>query len=206
MGPDEKKVEALDQQENETKSENAPDPFDLDRLKLDQSFIEKAGIKRVRTHVPVRKPSDQDWARVHPDEKYRGNFGVIKLKSDGEIYLVVREIAFDLAQWCHPVTLFTVVSSTGVVFLWPVRLPGPDGKDHPAWSSEREAAAQAQKCWVQIQWKSELRANEYMVSERTTAPKLPTETFQELLALAFKDGRLIDNLDHPVVKQLRGLD
>jgi hypothetical protein len=59
MAPDEKKVEAFDQQEHATKSENAPDPFDLDRLKLAQSFVETVGIKRVRTHVPVRKPSDQ---------------------------------------------------------------------------------------------------------------------------------------------------
>jgi hypothetical protein len=81
MAPDEKKVEAFDQQEHETKSENAPDPFDLDRLKLGQSFVETIGVKRVRTRVPVRKPNDQDWIRVHPDPTYRGDFTVIDLKT-----------------------------------------------------------------------------------------------------------------------------
>jgi hypothetical protein len=207
MAQDEKKFEAIEQREHaDTKPESSPDPFDLNRLKLDQSFIETVGIKRVRTHVPVRKPTDQEWVQVNPDAKYRGNFGVIKLKADNEIYLVVREMALELAQWCYPVPMFTVVSSTGIVFLWPVRLPGRDGKDLPAWSTEREAADDAQKYWVQIDWKDELRANEHTISNLTTEPKLPTETFQELLTIAFKGGRLIDSLDHPVVKQLRGLD
>ena len=35
-------------------------------------------------------------------------------------------------------------------------------------------------------------------------PEWPTLSFQELLRIAFRD-RLIDRLDHPVIKRLRGL-
>ena len=51
-----------------------------------------------------------------------------------------------------------------------------------------------------------LGANEIDISEKMTAkPKWPTDTFQELLKIAFA-GRLIDNADHVVVRRLRGLD
>ena len=35
-------------------------------------------------------------------------------------------------------------------------------------------------------------------------PQWPEKTFQELLQIAFKDGKLIDSEDHPVVQQLNG--
>ena len=49
-----------------------PDPFgDLSALRLDQSYAETAGVKKLLTTVPVRKPSRQDFVRVHPDPAYR---------------------------------------------------------------------------------------------------------------------------------------
>jgi hypothetical protein len=42
-----------------------PDPFDLSNLRLSQAFIETAGAKKLLITVPVRKPSPQDWVRVH---------------------------------------------------------------------------------------------------------------------------------------------
>jgi hypothetical protein len=88
-----------------------------------------------------------------------------------------------------------------------VPLPGPDGKDNPWWSSARDAAKEAQKFWVRIWSNMNLGAYEFATSPKKKAePKFPPETFQELVKIAFKDGRLIDSLDHPVVKQLLGLD
>jgi hypothetical protein len=40
------------------------DPFDLSKLRLDQSFTETAGVKKLLTTVPVRKPSPQDYVRA----------------------------------------------------------------------------------------------------------------------------------------------
>jgi hypothetical protein len=52
----------------------APDPFDLENLRLPQNFSETAGVKKLLRTVPVRRPNKQDFVRVHPDESYRGNF------------------------------------------------------------------------------------------------------------------------------------
>ena len=34
----------------------------------------------------------------------------------------------DLQNECHAVNLFTAITRTGVVFLWPVRVPAADGR------------------------------------------------------------------------------
>ena len=90
---------------------------------------------------------------------------MIILKAEREIYLVSPEMAAELAGECIPVTVFTVVSSVGVVSLWPVRLPGPDGKDLAWWVTEREAAALGMKHWVRIKANMALGANDTDISE-----------------------------------------
>ena len=45
----------------------APDPFDPAALRLDQIFTDGTAVKKLLTTIPVRKPSRQDFVRVHPD-------------------------------------------------------------------------------------------------------------------------------------------
>jgi hypothetical protein len=63
-----------------TKPSNAaPDPFDVTNLRLDQSFVESAGVKKLLTTVPVRKPRKQEFIRARSDPAYRDAF----LKHEG---------------------------------------------------------------------------------------------------------------------------
>ena len=101
----------------------APDPFDIASLRLNPSFIETAGVKKLLTTVPAGKPSPQDFIRVHPAPEYRENFALIDLKDDREDFLVRPEILPDLATEVVYKTIFTAINRQGVVFLWPVRLP-----------------------------------------------------------------------------------
>src|SRR6266436_5663559 len=103
---------------------SAPDPFDLASLRLDQSFVETAGVKKLLTTVPVGKPSPQDFIRVHPGPNYRDTFAMIELKEDREFYVLQREIARALPGEFVMATLFTCVNRQGVIRLFPVRLPG----------------------------------------------------------------------------------
>ena len=43
--------------------------WDLDSLRLDQSYDSVIGAQEVLTVVRVRKPNNQEYFRVHPDEK-----------------------------------------------------------------------------------------------------------------------------------------
>ena len=74
-----------------------PDPFDLASLRLNSSFLETAGVKKLLTTVPARRPGPQDFVRVHPAPEYRENFAMIDLKDDREDYLVRPEILPELA-------------------------------------------------------------------------------------------------------------
>ena len=49
----------------------AANPFDPAALRLDQSFAGGPAVKKLLTTVPVRKPGNQDFVRVHAGEDYR---------------------------------------------------------------------------------------------------------------------------------------
>jgi hypothetical protein len=184
----------------------AHDPFDLDNLRLPQNFSETAGVKKLLRTVPVRKPNKQDFVRVHPDAAYRESFAMVELKEDREEYLVAGAgLAAELAAEIVNKILFTAINRQGVVFLWPVRLPGPDGKEMEWHRSARDAAEEATRHWIRVSPNMSLGAYEMIVAEAiTSAPNWPEVGFQELIRIAFRD-RLITSLDHPVVRRLRGL-
>ena len=45
------------------------DPFDLSRLRLDQSFTEMVGVKKLLTTVPVRRPSSAGFCACAPERR-----------------------------------------------------------------------------------------------------------------------------------------
>jgi len=184
---------------------SAPDPFDLSNLRLSQSFTETAGVKKLLTTVPVRKPSPQDFVRVHPDPQMRGNFPLVELKDEREEYVIAGPLVAELVGEFISKTLYTAISRQGVVSLWPVRLPDPDGREMEWHRSAREAAEMAMSRWVRIKSNRALGAYEIFEAQGCIAePVWPDLNFQEIIRIAFRD-RLITSLDHPVIKRLRGL-
>ena len=166
---------------------NEADPFDLSKLRLSQSFVELAGAKKLLTTVPVRKPLKQDFVRVHPDATFRDPFA---LKQD-----------FVRVQMKM---LYTTINRQGVVFLWPVPLPAADGRFNEWHRSAQEAAERAMHRWIRIKANMALGANEVFEAPGSIPdPEWPGHSFQELLRIGFRD-KLIENLDHPVLKRLRG--
>ena len=181
-----------------------PDPFDLSTLRLKASFLE-TGVKKLLTTVPARKPSPQDWVRVHPSDEYRADFAVIDLKEEREDYLVRPEIVPELTSELVFKTVFTAINRQGVVFLWPVRLPAPDDRKTEWSRSAREAAELAMKQWVRVKANMSLGAYEINVAESVMAdPIWPELSYQDLVRIAYRD-RIVASIDHPVVRRLRGL-
>ena len=128
------------------------------------------------------------------------------MKEDRETYLVTPALWPELAteSTFSPRALFTAANRQGVLFLWPCRLPGPDGKIDD-WSRTALAAADmARTGWVRVA--SNMALGAYDVFEAKgdlPEPEWPDVPFKELLRVAFKD-RLIETLDHPVLRKLRG--
>jgi hypothetical protein len=188
---------------NDTESDNAFDPA---RLQLSQDFGEEAGVRKLLTTVPVRPPHRQSFVRVHFGPSWRLDTAILTLKDEQERYLVDPTLWVELAGEIVPTALFTTVTRQGLVFLWPVRLPGADGRHDPWSRSALDAAERAMEFWLRIAANMALGAYEVF---RATAdipdPKWPEEEgFPGLLKIAFKD-RFIATLDHPVIQRLRGV-
>jgi hypothetical protein len=178
--------------------------FDPAKLRLTQTFAEGAAVKKLLTTVHVGKPSAQDFVRVHPDEAYRMTAAVLELKDEREVYIVLPSMHGELAGEWYAANIYTAINRQGNVRLWPVRLPDATGKINTWHRSALDAAEHAMSKWVRIS--ANLNNKAYDISVATACipdPAWPEESFQQLLEIAFR-GRLIDRIDHPVVKQLRG--
>jgi hypothetical protein len=182
-----------------------PNPFDPANLRLTPDYIESAGVKKLLSSVPVRKPHRQDFIRVRPEPEFRDTFAMIQLNDDREFYMVVPALAGELTGEFLMWTLYTTINKQGTLFLWPVRLPGADGKSNEWWRTAHEAAALATKQWVRVSANQNLGAYELRVAAgQMSDPQWPEHSFGDLLRTAFQT-RLIDRPDHAVIRQLRGL-
>jgi len=193
-----------DMQPTTEQQASTPDPFDPTNLRLSQSFVETAGVKKLLTTIPVRKPNPQDFVRVRSDPAYRENFPIIELKDEREEYIVTNSLVPELIGEFVVKTLYLAINRQGTLFFWPVRLPGPDGKDMNWWKSAREAAVLAMKDWVRVRANMNLGAYDIFKADGVVSkPEWPTEGYWELIKIAFRD-HLVDRIDHPVIKRLRG--
>jgi hypothetical protein len=187
------------------KVEGIPDPFDLTSLRINPSYLESAKVKRVRPVVTGR-PSPQDFFRVHPDPSYRTTFGMIELKEDREDYLVVPDLVPQLPGEVILKTMYTTINRQGTLRLWSIRVPNADERKSLWWQSGHEAADQATTKWLRIKPNMDVGAYEMLVAESEIPEPNWSEIppFKELLHNAYR-LRVINDLDHAVIKKLRGL-
>jgi hypothetical protein len=182
------------------------DPFNLASLRLTQDFASAVGVKKLITTIPVRKPSREWFVRTHPDPAYRLLTAVLELKEDRETFLVAQELREGLASEStfSPRLLVTTINSQGVLFVWPIRLPGADGRID-LWSrSALDAADEAGERWVRVTANLSLGAYDVAVASGQMAePDWPELPLQEIIRIAFRD-KMISEWSHPVLRRLRG--
>ena len=178
--------------------------LDVESLRLSQDFAANIGVKKSILRVPVRKPDRQWFIQVHPDPDYSLQTAVIEVQEDRETYLVDRSLWSELPGEIIPKVLLTGINRQGNLFLWPIRLPGEDGR-HDEWNaSALEAAEKAQGNWVRVVANMDLGAYDvYEATGNLLDPEWPDIGFQELLEVAFKQ-RFIQDGEHPVLRRLRG--
>ena len=194
----------MDETKHQVGEDSGPDLFDPARLRLSQDFAANIGVKKALLTVPVRKPHRQEFVRVHPDESWRLETAVLELKDDRETYLVDPSLWSELLGEIVPKILFTVMNRQGVILLWPIRLPGVDGR-HDEWSrSALEAAQMGMNRWIRVAANMSLGAYEaFVATGDLPEPDWPEVGFKKLLEVAFRD-RFITTLDHAVIRKLRG--
>jgi hypothetical protein len=192
-------------------AEQPYDPFDPKNLRVDQNFVASAGVKKAITNIPVKRADKQTFIRIHPADDggtWSEMFHIIDLKNDREEYVVSQRMVAALASEIVMKQLRLYMTAQGDLGLMPLRLPGPDGRDNPWWSSLRDHCVTAEKKWVRIVPNQHVGA--YDIWESVDALPEPDWdgvlgglTYWECIKIAIRNY-LIDKEDHPVVKRLRG--
>ena len=183
------------------------DPFDLSNISVAGVTSEDLGVEKPILVVPVDKPSKQDFFRVHPDPSYHVEVRVLKVEAERETYLVTKDVWLAIPGETKLVRLVPYLTRTGGLGLWPVSLPDDLlGKKDTNWGiTARSAAELAETKWVRMQSNMARNCYDVVTSDKIPDPAWPNITSTAILKIAFGDGRLIDRMDHPVIRQLRGL-
>lgn len=178
------------------------DPFSIENLRLKQNFDELIGVKKQITLIPVRRPHRQEFIRVSSDPQMRLETVVYEEKEEKETYLVNPCLWSELGQELVPKVFYCYMNTKGVLRLWPVRVPGEDGK-LDTWSlSAHKAAELAKEYWVRVAPNKSLGAYEvFHPLGDLDEPDWPKLTMQQIVDVAFEHRR-IDSMDHPLVRGL----
>lgn len=178
--------------------------LDLTKLTLTQNFSQLAGVKKVITTVPTRKPNKQLWLRVRSGAEWQVQVLTLTMQDTGDVYFVHPDLYGELADDVRPMMLYLYITRDGTLCLWPVSLPSEDGRLNPWAQSAHTAAKAAQLGWVKVVSSQSLGAYEIRVpTAKMDEPTWPDLSMREILNLAFRD-KLIASLDHPIVRGLRG--
>ena len=180
------------------------DGFNLESLRLNQDFTNTAGVKRLITRIPIRKPNKMEFIRIRAGDNWRFQTNILELKQDNEVYFLTPEAANEVASLLRPVSLHLAIDRFDNLFLAPVGLPGEDGKWNAWHQSMSVALKEAESQWVRVV--ANKKAGYYDVltaSGALSEPNWPDLSFTQILEIASK-GRIINRPDHPVIQQLLG--
>ena len=175
---------------------------------FDQSYLQEPAAQKILTELPVRKPGNVDFFRVHPSPDYTINLGLITLgKRQEDVYAIA-----PLMTACFKPTDYQVCSLSlytnreGDLFFWPIKLPR-DGGEWNSWPrSATECAQKAKTTWIRIVANQKLAVYEYHVAEgKFPEPEWPAHSLRDLLEIVFSRDRLVNNPNHEVILKLRGL-
>ena len=129
---------------------------------------------------------------------------ILELKEDRDNYLISPSLWEAFPEEFTAKYLFTCQTRQGTNFLWPVKMPGQDGRLDEWNRSALTIVNQYPGRWIRVVPSMEYGGYEVILpTGEYPPPSWPQEGFQSLVKKAFR-GKVIDSLDHPVIKRLRG--
>jgi hypothetical protein len=179
--------------------------INLEDFRIDQDYASHIQARKTVVTVPVQKPDRQTWVYIHPDAAFRLSVGVLEDRENRRTYVVTPQILPEVVGDLIPKMLVAYATKQSTVALWPIRLPDESGRldtyNESALTIVREHAGR----WVRVLANQQNRAYDVLESPlvELPSPQWPTGGFEFLFATAFR-GRIIDNINHPYLKTLRG--
>ncbi len=176
----------------------------IEALRLPANYGANFGVKKVLTKVPVDKPNKQRFFRAHSDPNMSFNVFLLEDKENRDYYILHHDAAQAIPALFRPTTLRVAIDRHNNVFLIPVPLPGEDGKRNPWHDSLADAVGLAEKAWIRIAANMHAGAYDvYKAEGNLPEPEWPDAGMEELIEVAFR-GKVIQDIDHPVIQALLG--
>jgi hypothetical protein len=179
--------------------------LDLEQFRIDQDFASHIQTRKTAVSVSVRRPDRQHWVCIHPGRDWRASVAVLEDKTNQRTYIVVPEIVPEVTADLVPKLLVTYATRQGTTSLWPIRMPDEAGRLDTYNESALSIMEQYPGQWIRILPNQIDRCYDVleMPAIELPAPKWPEGGFRQLFSLAFKN-RVINSINHPVLKALRG--
>jgi hypothetical protein len=179
--------------------------FDISRYRTAQPQEDTSSTGGYsQTQFPVRKPGSKNFFQAHPDENFY-LYGVSVLEDgDHNVHLLDPdfEVPEGIARFVDRVNLAACITHKQGVFVWHFKDTTSE------WSkSAKSVLRKARTEWVRIRANMDL--NCYMTESApeelaAVRPKWPNLTFEQILESAF-EGRIVKDVNSPVVRELQGL-
>ena len=178
--------------------------IDLKSLRLPANYGATLGVKKLLTNVLVGRPKKPQFFRTHIADDMTFPGMILENKEARESYVVVPGVAQEISELVRPVMLHAAIDRPNNVFLIPVPLPGEDGTRNPWHESLAQAVEHAKLKWIRIT--ANMHVGGYDVYEaegELPEPEWPEHDIDALVQVAFR-GKIINDLDHPIVQALLG--
>jgi hypothetical protein len=185
--------------------------LDPARFVVRQDHLATGGTQKITTTIRVDKPASTAWVWTPANQALRQVTAVLcdkglDQRSSSNWYLLAPEIFNQLGvgRGVRLVELVTYVDRHGNLGLWPVSIPQDDGRANTWVESARMIIDEHSETWVNVAANMTLGAYEARTPMTQLAPPPPIElTFAKILTIAFR-GKVIDSMDHPLLRELRG--
>jgi hypothetical protein len=207
-GPSENSKTIIDPVGSKSRPSNITpaDPFDPMNLGISTDYAAAINAQTSAKPFELRKPNDQEFFRTSPRENHHLPVVSITDKQEmGRVYIVsgaLREAV--MAEFPRAVRATDLVLTqilAGASLVWPVpRAEDRGGKWH---SSQRAACDQGKTRWTNMAAGRGL----YEITTVNNQKEVDWDQFppfREIIRQAAGEGRLIDSLDHSLLKKLRG--
>lgn len=176
--------------------------FAIQDLRLDQEFDEGDAVP-VLTKIPIDKPAKTCFFRVHPDAAYTFTCWLLDLEDTGETYLITPQVNQLIPGLARSVRLYLAVDRKGNPRLIPLSLTEANEQSNPWHVSRYECLKLAMQKWIRMQANKSTSSYDVKASRIQIEPRWPTESIEELVKIA-TSGMLIEQADHPVIRDLQG--
>jgi len=177
---------------------------DLNSLRLPTDYGATLGVHKLLTTVPVGKPKNSNFFRIHPDVSMTFAAMTLEHGKTKETYVVYPSVSLAVSELVRRVVLHAAIDRQNNIFLMPVQLPNEDGTRNPWHESLAQAVECAKTKWIRISANQNIQGyNIFAADADLPEPDWSDYSIDKLIEVAFR-GKIINNIDHPVIQALLG--